>query len=188
MRCAAADIREIVAVMTVQIRRVRAEDWAALRDVRLAALADQPDAFASTLADESGYDERRWQDWIARTAFFLAWDGGRPGGVIGAFGQEDGGWHVISMWVSPHLRGSGLAGRLVDAVAGHAREQRAPSLTLWVTDGNDRARVFYQRAGFHSTGTRQPVPHRTEPGPGPGPEQWEEEMILELDGAARKGT
>ena len=165
--------------MDYEIRRAQPDDWAALRDVRLTALADTPLAFASTLDAEQQYGEPRWRDWMTRTAFFLAWAGdttapaGPPAGVVGVFGQEDGGWHVISMWVSPPARGSGLAGRLIDAAAGHARAQQAPALTLWVTDGNDRARAFYRRAGFRSTGRRQPVP-RQDPG------LWEEEMRLFL--------
>ena len=62
---------------------------------------------------------------------------------------------------------------LIDAVAGHARTDGAASLTLWVTDGNDRARAFYQRAGFRPTGRRQPVPRQA-------PDLWEEEMTLVL--------
>src|SRR5580700_884725 len=62
--------------------------------------------------------------------------GGRPPGRHGRrVRQEDRGWHVISMWVSPQARGGGLADRLIGAVAGYARDQHAPTLTLWVTDG-----------------------------------------------------
>jgi ribosomal protein S18 acetylase RimI-like enzyme len=162
--------------MENEIRRVRPDDWAALRDVRLAALADAPYAFMSTLESEEGYDERRWREWITRTVFFLAWDGDRPVGVVGGFGLEDGGWHVISMWVCAQLRGTGVADRLIDAVAQHAHAKAAPALTLWVTDGNDRARAFYERAGFRGTGKRQPVRPDT-------PQDWEEEMIRNLAAA-----
>ncbi len=170
----------IVGAWNARFRRVRPGDWADLRDARLAALADAPYAFASTLDREIGYDERRWREMIGRARFFLAWDGtsaraGRQAGLVGGFGQEDGGWHVISMWVRPAARGAGLAGRLIDAVARHARAEGAPTLTLWVTDGNDRARAFYRRAGFRSTGRRQPVRPET-------PELWEEEMRLVLAG------
>jgi 5'-3' exonuclease/ribosomal protein S18 acetylase RimI-like enzyme len=161
--------------MDCEIRRVAPGDWSAFRDIRLAALADAPYAFAGTLETETGYDERRWRDWISKSALFLAWDGDRPVGMVGGYGQDGGGWHVISMWVAPQARGSGLAGRLIGAVARHARRQNAPALTLWVTDGNDRARAFYRRAGFRSTGRRQQI-RPQEPGP------WEEEMLLVLPG------
>jgi len=177
-RCGAAAGHEIVAGMTYEIRRVQPADWAALRDIRLAALADTPLAFASRLDAEQEYDEQRWRDWIGRTAFFLAWRDDRPAGVVGGFRQDGGGWHVISMWVSPPARGSGLAGRLIDAVAAHARADGAPSLTLWVTDGNERARAFYRRAGFRGTGRRQPVPRQA-------PDLREEEMILSFPEGVR---
>ena len=80
------------------------------------------------------------------------------------------------MWVSRPARGTGTARRLLEEVAGHAAANGAPSLTLWVTDGNDRARAFYRRAGFRSTGRRQPVPEK--------PRQWEEQMTRRLAPAA----
>jgi ribosomal protein S18 acetylase RimI-like enzyme len=167
--------------MDYEIRRLRPGEWAALRDVRLTALADEPSAFASTLAAEAGYDEQRWRELIDSVVFFLAWAAGKPAGIVGGFSQDDGGWHVISMWVSPHARGTGLAGRLIDAVAGHARAQGASSLSLWVTDGNDRARGFYQRAGFRGTGSRQPVRPQA-------PDFQEEKMILFLTAADAAGA
>ena len=166
--------------MEFEIRRVAPDEWAAFRDVRLAALAEAPGAFAATLDMEAGYDERRWRERVGRSAFFLAWDGDRPVGMVGGYRQDDGGWHVISMWVAPQARGAGLAERLIDAVAGHARGQNASTLTLWVTDGNDRARAFYRRVGFRSTGRRQQVRPQT-------PGLWEEEMLLALAGGRMAG-
>jgi ribosomal protein S18 acetylase RimI-like enzyme len=166
--------------MDYEIRRLQPDDWAVLRDIRFSALADTPDAFASTLEAEAQYDEPSWRGWMASYAFFAAWDGSKPAGLVGGTGQADGGWHVVSMWVSPQARGAGLAERLIDAVARHARARNAPALTLWVTDGNDRARAFYQRAGFRSTGRRQPV--RPE-----APQRQEEEMILFLPAGQTAG-
>jgi hypothetical protein len=46
------------------VRRARADEWEALREIRLAALTDSPDAFGSTLAEERDADEARWRGWI----------------------------------------------------------------------------------------------------------------------------
>ncbi|HEY2576487.1 MAG TPA: GNAT family N-acetyltransferase [Streptosporangiaceae bacterium] len=159
--------------MDAEIRRAEPGDWEVLRDVRLAALADTPYAFMATLAQEQEYGEPRWRERIAKSAFFLAWDGARPVGIVGAFSKDGSGWHVMSMWVTPAARGTGVAGRLIDAVTGYARAQGAAALTLWVTEGNDRARAFYQRQGFQATGSRQPVRPET-------PDDWEEEMLRSL--------
>jgi len=162
------------------IRRCRPDDWAALREVRLTALADAPEAFGSTLDRELGYDEQRWRGWIESAAVFLAWRNGRPDGMVAGFANEPDrpdsvphSWHLVAMWVSPQMRGLGVAAELVGRVARHAHGQDAASLVLWVTDVNPRARAFYQRLGFRSTGVRQPV-RPTEP------DHWEEQFALRL--------
>jgi ribosomal protein S18 acetylase RimI-like enzyme len=83
------------------------------------------------------------------------------------------GWHLISMWVSPAARGQGLADRLIAAVCDLARAEGAPELELWVTLRNDRARAFYQRAGFLATGDQQLVRPQE-------PDHWEERMVRPL--------
>jgi ribosomal protein S18 acetylase RimI-like enzyme len=40
-----------------------------------------------------------------------------------------------------------------------ATSQGAPNIGLWVTDGNDTARIMYQRLGFKFTGEWAPLPH-----------------------------
>ncbi len=68
-----------------------------------------------------------------------------------------GAWQLVGMWVDPKARGTGVAGTLVETVAGHAAARGADALVLWVTEINDRARAFYRRLGFTPTGARQPV-------------------------------
>jgi ribosomal protein S18 acetylase RimI-like enzyme len=165
--------------MGYEIRRAGPDDWMTLRDLRLAALADTPTAFASTLERESGYDEPRWRQLIAGFACFMAWDGDQAAGLAGGLLLDNGEWHVISMWVSPRARGSGVAHQLIEAVAEHVKAEGARKVSLWVTDGNDRARVFYERAGFRPTGKRQRVR--------PDEPQMEQEMSRDLTVPARRG-
>src|ERR1019366_4890553 len=57
----------------VVIRETVMDDWPALRDIRLAALADAPDAFASTYASEEGLHAADWRARIASGGSFLAY-------------------------------------------------------------------------------------------------------------------
>src|SRR5437764_13735273 len=63
---------------TISVRRAGPAEWAALRQVRLAALADSPAAFASTLKREQEFDEAEWRRRAEATPCFLAWDGPEP--------------------------------------------------------------------------------------------------------------
>jgi ribosomal protein S18 acetylase RimI-like enzyme len=132
-----------------------------VRDVRLAALADAPDAFASTLAAERGQPEAEWRARIVALPWFLGFQDGEPAGLVAALPPDavpDQVWHLVSMWVRPDARGGGLADLLVGAVTEHARRAGADRVTLWVAVGNDRARAFYRRVGFTPTGRRQLYP------------------------------
>jgi GNAT superfamily N-acetyltransferase len=166
-----------------KVRRLGPDDWEISRHVRLTALAEAPYAFMSTLAREQRFDEQEWRRRLSSptAATFLAWVDANPAGT--ATGKVDdpddeftvpGSWQLVGMWVEPGARGTGLAERLIDAVADHAREQGATSLILWVTEVNARARAFYQRVGFVPTGSRQPVREDE-------PENWEEQMIRHFD-------
>lgn len=143
-----------------RVRRVEAGEWTTLRAVRLAALADAPEAFGSTLAREEAFGEAEWRR-RATTPVFIAWRAGEAVGLVSVIRRQDGAgtasgpeWHLMSMWVSPDARGSGAADLLVSAAVETARAGGAERVTLWVADGNDRARAFYVRNGFRASGVR----------------------------------
>jgi GNAT superfamily N-acetyltransferase len=71
---------------------------------------------------------------------------------------DDGDADLVSMYVRPAGRGSGVAAALVDAAAAWARSRGYPALFLWVTESNVAARRLYERCGFTPTGDRQPLP------------------------------
>ena len=90
----------------VVVRRFVPDDWATLREVRLAALLDAPYAFLSTYAEVSTWDEAAWRDRPVRSAMFGAWIDGRPLGMCGlippaASDDPAGGSALVAMWVAP---------------------------------------------------------------------------------------
>jgi ribosomal protein S18 acetylase RimI-like enzyme len=156
----------------LEVRRLAVADWAQLRAARLAALAEAPYAFASTLAREENFTEQMWRERAGRGNTFAAWDGDAIVGLASGI-DEGSDWHLVGMWVAPKVRGTGVADHLVAAVCDLAKHSGATSVTLWVTEVNGRARAFYRRLGFAPTGGRQLVrPDETD--------HWEEQLTRAL--------
>jgi ribosomal protein S18 acetylase RimI-like enzyme len=150
----------------ILVREITADDWELLRDVRLAALSDAPNAFASTYAREAAFTQEKWRGRIGgRSVTFFAQDepgNGAPAdrvpaGLAGVY-VEDGAADLVSMWVRPSARGLGVGEALVEAAAAWARARDFGALFLWVTESNEPARRLYERCGFSPTGESQPLP------------------------------
>ena len=137
--------------MTIELRRLTPQDAALYRDIRLEALADSPDAFASTLEAERG---RPFDSFAARLAdahVVGAFAGPRLAGVAG-FSVQAGPKHahkgmLWGMYVRPAHRGAGIGRVLVEAIIAHAR-QRVELLQLFVVSDNAAARRLYAGLGF----------------------------------------
>lgn len=134
--------------------------------VRLRALQDAPQAFASTYTQELQLTD---SDWIKRVerwngekgAGFLAVDGETACGIAGSFLDQDdpSQAHLISMWTAPTHRQQGIGRLLVNEVLNWARTRNARVLQLMVTSNNEPAICFYERLGFTRTGRTEPYPN-----------------------------
>jgi GNAT superfamily N-acetyltransferase len=133
----------------VVVRRATSEDWRELRELRLRALADSPDAFLTTLAEAQERSDEEWREWASRSVIFVddVFDG-----MAGGFVTEEGDAMLWGMWVAPERRGAGLAEALARAVIDWARGDGRPRVVLWVVIGNVPAERFYERLGFRPTG------------------------------------
>jgi ribosomal protein S18 acetylase RimI-like enzyme len=150
----------------ISVRRLDEDEWARYRGVRLAALAEAPWAFGSTLAREQAFTEELWRERLAARSTFVACDddGAEPRGLVGVIeADEPDTAELVSMWVHPDARGSGAADALVRAALSHAAERGFGRVHLWVAEGNDRAERLYARHGFKRTGIVQPIREGEEP-------------------------
>jgi GNAT superfamily N-acetyltransferase len=141
------------------VGRAEEADWERVKAVRLAALAESPSAFGSTLAEEREYDEADWREWCRDSATFLAFQDGVPIGIAaGVSGTSRYERKLIAMWLHPGHRGAGASRALLAAVRNWALRDGATTLLLWVTRSNHAAAKLYRRAGFSETGACKPLP------------------------------
>lgn len=147
----------ILCVHAIEPVRIGPEDWREFRTVRLASLSDAPDAFGSRHAEWVDAEEQRWRARLADVPFtVVARSSEGPVGVVS--GVESGqGVELISMWVAPSHRGTGLAGRLIDEVISWAAA-RGKQTGLMVRDDNVAAIRAYTRAGFFDHGVPEGWP------------------------------
>lgn len=142
--------------MVMELRRATADDWQAVRGVRLQSLVQDPTAFCSTFERARDITEQMWRERLDRGITVLAWKASIPVATI--TGKDDphevGGREIVALWVDPAERNSGLADALINSVIDWARSEGAHEVALWVAEDNVRAQALYKRAGFVATGER----------------------------------
>lgn len=159
--------------MTVTVRRVRADEWERVRDLRLESLRDPVAAIAfletydASLARPDGFWRERAAGGAAgaRVAQFVAEaDGGawvgtvtvlvRRAGDVDHHGvtATDDRADLVGVYVAPSGRGSGTIDALIEAAAAWVRGIGLTELWLDVHRDNARARAVYARCGFEETG------------------------------------
>jgi GNAT superfamily N-acetyltransferase len=147
-----------------EIRRVSEDDWRVMRDIRLDALRETPEAFGSTYAREAVFTEADWRRRASGHGFLAYLPacvpelGNGPVGIVGGVEDAPGIAQLVSMWVRPQARGRHVGTSLIAAIVDWARKRDIGRLNLWVTDTNQAARLLYERCGFTPTGERQPLP------------------------------
>jgi ribosomal protein S18 acetylase RimI-like enzyme len=150
----------------VTIVPITRENALIVKDVRLRALQDSPNAFSSTYASEFQLTDGEWitraeQLSGERAVGFLAMDADSACGMsVGLLDQGDAGRaDLAAMWVAPKFRRRGMGRALVDAVLAWARMRGVRVVRLMVTCNNEPAIGLYRSLGFALTGQTKPHTH-----------------------------
>jgi len=141
--------------VNLAVRPLTANDYEALRDIRLEALRLHPEAFAADPAQEAAMPKA---EWLARLASAVSFGGFADGALIGiaVFSRSSRPklahtGDLGAMYVRESARGSGLADLLLQTLLTHAAGE-VEQIKLTVNAENARAVKFYQRHGFRSIG------------------------------------
>jgi ribosomal protein S18 acetylase RimI-like enzyme len=145
--------------VAVVIRAATADDLDGIVEVHVASWGAAKDGL--DLAT-SRTPEQRAELW---TAFFaqgrgqmsVAEDQGRVVGFIASGPSRDddrqGETEIYTLYVDPHWWGRGLGSALI------ATAPEDAAVSLWVAEGNERARTFYARHGFAPDGVHEAGHH-----------------------------
>jgi len=157
------------------IKMLDPDEWTVLRDIRLSALKESPDAFLALYEDEKEYDEAFWRSEFDRCDWHIGSENGTAISLLGCIKENylpDSARYLEYLWVAPEARCRGVAFDLVRYVVERLRAAGVRVAYLWVLDGNDAAVRLYRRVGFVSSNHSQPLASR--------PGRHEEKMQLDL--------
>lgn len=139
----------------LQVRRLRGDDAAAFKAIRLHGLRLHPDAFGSSFEEEADRPLDRTAQAL-EDSFVAGCE--RDGVLLGVAGLRKGASlktrHRGVLWgvfVDPAARGLGVGERLVAAILDQARGE-LEDLILTVSAHNATAIALYQRFGFAEYG------------------------------------
>jgi GNAT superfamily N-acetyltransferase len=146
--------------MPFTIRPLAERDWPIVRDLRLRALADSPDAYGPTLQQDLEKPETYWREWAAGRPgtfqAFAAFEGDHPVGLVSGMRRADGSGKFGAVWADPSTRGKGIGRALVETICDFLTAAGCTRIELDVTDGNP-AEHLYLALGFTRTGDSHPL-------------------------------
>lgn len=148
----------------VTVRRIGLDEGTLYRDMRLASLADSPDAFSTTLESANKRSLESWTEQADSAAagrdraIFLAFIEDKPVGIAALYrdAEDQALGEVVQVWVIPTYRGHRVAGELLDSILSWARNSSYERLSAWVNGENQRAARFFGKHGFQMTSRNEP--------------------------------
>jgi GNAT superfamily N-acetyltransferase len=156
-----------------KIERLIAGEGERLRAIRLRALQESPDAFATTWEQAAVQPPESWERQLQQLATFVATvDDSDVGLARGArHDRVNDAAYLLSVWVAPDVRRQGIASDLIDAVGDWARNEGLSRLLLDVAEKNAPALALYLQKGFVPNGDFTTLPP---------PREYIREMQLEM--------
>jgi GNAT superfamily N-acetyltransferase len=147
------------------VTQLGGDDWQVWRDLRIAALAADPDAFGVSVEGTYDLDESDWREMLDPELGMkaVAFAGPRPVGLIAVWLPDGPGEtaEAHSLWVEPEFRRHGVARLLFAEWGAWAVRHRCTALSGWVVERNDKARAAHVRMGLQFIDEYKPHPYES---------------------------
>ena len=136
-----------------EIVHATADDWQAIKELRIEAVTTDSVAFGSTLAEVQGSDEAFWRKRFETSIYICARkDGKFVGMAVLALEKGEKVKHVgmiYGVYVSPSVRGKGIGKLIMEELLRTAKEKGVLKVRLYVVDTQEAAIALYRSLGFY---------------------------------------
>jgi len=146
-----------------EVREFFPDEWANYKALRLRSLADSPDAFGKTLAEEQKRSDAEWSSRLLSGVQsdtdlpLIAEVNGQPVGL--AWGRIEESKpdtaNLYQVWVAPNHRSKGIGRVLLETIIAWAETKHVSYLELGVTFRDGPALRLYKRYRFLPVGKPQ---------------------------------
>ncbi len=137
----------------MNVKKLSSDDWEKLRDIRLAGLKSDPQAFGGVLTEEMERKEIGWRERIdnPNRFFFAIEENNSLLSLAGAINSKDEGWMLVAVYTLPEARGRGFAKKLTERVIEEVKKNGAEKISLMVNVDQLDAVHVYEKSGFKIT-------------------------------------
>ena len=142
----------------LKVDLLKQDEWPRLRDLRLASLKENPEAFGGQFESERIFSEIQWREKFVNLEFIVASVDRVDVGIMsvevleGDYGATC--W-IGGCWTNPEYRGQGALRALFRFVDDHGVDKGWQRQGLGVWTDNERAIAAYTAIGFIAAGEKQ---------------------------------
>ena len=141
------------------------EQWRRIKDLRIRAISDSPQWFASNLEKEQARSEAEWRETIANSYWIIYTYEERDVGIMTVEKADPirgtDCW-LSGCWIEPELRGKGIMAKMIEELDEISVKEGWLSQGLGVWPNNEVAINAYTKSGFVEQD--EPKPSRSKPG------------------------
>lgn len=149
----------------VQITTPTWDDWEGVKNLRLEALQNDPQAFGTNYQSQAILTDEEWKEKLEkilgenpRELLVIAKDRNTYAGMIGAYPKDKTVWNFKAVYVKSEYRGKGIGKMLVEKILRQIDEKEGVEATeLMVNAEQEPAVRLYQSYGFEIIETLKDV-------------------------------
>ena len=153
--------------MNLEFKSARAlpEQWRRVADLRIKAISESPQWFASNFEKEQTRSEAEWRALLADFYWIIYTCEEKDVGIMTVEKADPirgtDSW-LSGCWIEPELRGKGIMKKMIERLDEICRKEGWNSQGLGVWPNNEVAISAYTKSGFAKQG--EPKPSRSKPG------------------------